>query len=100
MRLGHQTAKNYLVQLLAEQGDAENQFYYGQQLNKTLRQRTSNGQTVPDIFQPFTWYEKSARQGYAPAQNLLGFHDSSNDPELAFEWYTNKVLAQQCGICR
>ncbi|MBF4307334.1 tetratricopeptide repeat protein, partial [Vibrio anguillarum] len=92
-RLGHQTAKNYLVQLLAEQGDAENQFYYGQQLNKTLRQRTRSGQTMPDIFQPFTWYEKSALQGYAPAQNQLGFHYSSSDPELSFEWYTK--AAQQ-----
>ncbi|MBF4291592.1 sel1 repeat family protein, partial [Vibrio anguillarum] len=38
-------------------------------------------------------YEKSALQGYAPAQNQLGFHYSSSDPELSFEWYTK--AAQQ-----
>ncbi|ENM5762864.1 sel1 repeat family protein [Vibrio mimicus] len=92
-RLGNKVAQDHLVELLAEQGDAESQFYYGLQLNETLRQRTSNGQTVPDIFQPFTWYEKSALQGYAPAQNLLGSHYSSSDPEQGFMWYTK--AAQQ-----
>jgi TPR repeat protein len=70
---------------LAEQGQAEAQFYLGVMYN--------NGEGVPqDQAEAVKWFRKAADQGHAPAQNNLGsMHRKGegipqNDAEAA-KWY-------------
>lgn len=85
-RLGDQNAENKLVKLMAEQGDAKSQFYYGEILSKTERHNIMSRRQVATE-KSLVWYEKSALQGYAPAQHELGSRYSFKDPKKAYSWY-------------
>ena len=80
---------------LAEQGDAEAQFYLGEMY--------SNGRGVPrDDEEAVNWYMLAAEQGNARAQNSLGWMYSSGDgvpedDEEAVKWFT---LAAEQGYAR
>ncbi len=66
-----QAAQRYLMKAiptvvtLAERGDVFAQLYYGEILENGLR-------GAKDEKEALRWYEKAARQGYAPAQYALG----------------------------
>ena len=73
-------------QPLAEQGDANAQFYFGLSYE--------NGDGVPrDYTKARQWYEKSAAQGYAKSQLYLGLQSSFGqgvpvDLVQAYMWYS------------
>lgn len=81
--LGYYKARERLIPILAEKGDAESQYYYANMLVK--QSRDQGDYFLSDL--AVSWYEKSANQGYALAQNQLGSHYIMGEPEQAFKWY-------------
>ncbi len=84
-KLGHPKAKEERIILLAEQGDAEYQYYYGNLLMKRYYDGRMHDSWEHD--QAYIWYEKSANQGYAWAQNTMGQKVYLGNPEKAFDWF-------------
>ncbi|MTW23223.1 serine/threonine-protein kinase [Allochromatium palmeri] len=84
-------------QPLAEQGDANAQFYLGKMY--------FNGQGVAkDYSQALQWYRKSAKQGFAQAQNNLGSmytngEGVAQDDAQAVQWY-RKAAAQGADLAQ
>ncbi|MBV7317419.1 tetratricopeptide repeat protein [Shewanella sp. NIFS-20-20] len=83
--LGHSKAKEERIGLLAEQGDAENQYYFGNLLKNRYFDGGARKSFLHD--QAYVWYEKSANQGYPAAQNEMGKHLYLGNPEKAFSLY-------------
>ena len=77
------------LRLAAKQGYVRSQFI--------LAVKLASGDGIPkDLEEAVKWYQKAAKQGFAPAQNNLGHifagkHYSSPNPAEAVRWFRRNV---------
>ena len=83
-----------LYRKLAEKGDAHSQFMVGQRLmHNQLGMISWHIVSKRDTKEAFSWFEKSAKQGFSLSQKKLGmFYESGTDPCIrninkALYWY-------------